>query len=192
MEGLNRKSKMSCRIDRVVSAESLVVLFVSGQIIGEHVDASGRTGTEIGRLRNRSQKRCSCRQSSRETPCSQRGPRNVTRESSALSVNGSRKRGRKRMGARRSKGQREGRTSKMHDTNRGGLDRHSDNGRPKVATERTPAISDLIGSGPNFPAVVEQLRTLASVDCAVLIRSGDLPSNVMETSCPQRTRRALR
>jgi anti-anti-sigma regulatory factor len=28
---------MSCRIDRVVSAESLVVLFVSGQITGEHV-----------------------------------------------------------------------------------------------------------------------------------------------------------
>ena len=38
MEGLNRKPKMSCRIDRVVSAESLVVLFVSGQITGEHVD----------------------------------------------------------------------------------------------------------------------------------------------------------
>jgi len=38
MEGLNRKSKMSCRIDRVVSAESLVVLFVSGRITGEHVD----------------------------------------------------------------------------------------------------------------------------------------------------------
>src|ERR1700731_1199413 len=29
---------MSCRIDRVVSAESLVVLFVSGRITGEHVD----------------------------------------------------------------------------------------------------------------------------------------------------------
>ncbi|HTB14818.1 MAG TPA: hypothetical protein VK752_24770 [Bryobacteraceae bacterium] len=29
---------MSCRIDRVVSAESLVVLFVSGQITGEHVN----------------------------------------------------------------------------------------------------------------------------------------------------------
>src|ERR1700722_18589289 len=38
MEGLNRKPKMSCRIDRVVSAESLVVLFVSGGITGEHVD----------------------------------------------------------------------------------------------------------------------------------------------------------
>jgi hypothetical protein len=30
--------KMSCRIDRVISAESLVVLFVSGRITGEHVD----------------------------------------------------------------------------------------------------------------------------------------------------------
>jgi hypothetical protein len=29
---------MSCRIDRVVSAESHVVLFVSGHITGEHVD----------------------------------------------------------------------------------------------------------------------------------------------------------
>ena len=29
---------MSCRIDRVVSAESLVVLLVSGRITGEHVD----------------------------------------------------------------------------------------------------------------------------------------------------------
>jgi hypothetical protein len=39
MEGLNRKpKKMSCRVDRVVSAERLVVLFVSGRITGEHVD----------------------------------------------------------------------------------------------------------------------------------------------------------
>ena len=29
---------MSCRVDRVVSPESLVVLFVSGRITGEHVD----------------------------------------------------------------------------------------------------------------------------------------------------------
>jgi hypothetical protein len=29
---------MNCRIDRVVSAENLVVLFVSGRITGEHVD----------------------------------------------------------------------------------------------------------------------------------------------------------
>ena len=29
---------MSCRIDRVVSAENLVVLFVSGRITEEHVD----------------------------------------------------------------------------------------------------------------------------------------------------------
>src|SRR6202045_5010539 len=28
---------MSCRIDRVVSSESLVVLFISGRITGEHV-----------------------------------------------------------------------------------------------------------------------------------------------------------
>ena len=29
---------MSCRIDRVVNAENLVVLFISGRITGEHVD----------------------------------------------------------------------------------------------------------------------------------------------------------
>ena len=29
---------MSCRIDRVVSAENLVVLLISGRITGEHVD----------------------------------------------------------------------------------------------------------------------------------------------------------
>jgi hypothetical protein len=29
---------MSCRIDRVVTAENLVVLFISGWIAGEHVD----------------------------------------------------------------------------------------------------------------------------------------------------------
>src|SRR6266550_4503898 len=32
------KAQMSCRIDRVISAENLVVLFVSGRITGEHVD----------------------------------------------------------------------------------------------------------------------------------------------------------
>ena len=80
----------------------------------------------------------------------------------------------------------------MRDANRGGLVRHSDNGGSKVATERTPAISGLIGSSANFLAVVEQRGTVASVGCAVLIRSGDLPSNVRETSCPRRTRGALR
>ena len=54
--------------------------------------------------------------------------------------------------------------------NRGGLDRHSNNAGSKVVTDRTPAISGLIGSSPNFLAVVEQLGTVARVDCAVLIR----------------------
>ena len=44
----------------------------------------------------------------------------------------------------------------MHDTNRGGLDRHSDNGGSKVATERTPAISGLAGSTRKFLAVVRR------------------------------------
>jgi hypothetical protein len=38
MEGLDRKPKMSCRIDRVVGADNRVVLFISGRIAGEHVD----------------------------------------------------------------------------------------------------------------------------------------------------------
>ena len=58
----------------------------------------------------------------------------------------------------------------MLNMNRGGLDRHSDNGGSKVFTDRTSAISGLIGSSPNFLAVVEQLGTVAPVDCAVLIR----------------------
>jgi hypothetical protein len=33
-----RRSKMSCRIDRVVSEDHKVVLLVSGRISGEHVD----------------------------------------------------------------------------------------------------------------------------------------------------------
>ncbi len=80
----------------------------------------------------------------------------------------------------------------MHYANCGGLDRHADNGGSKVVPERTPAISGLLGSSPNLLAVVEQPGTVASVDCAVLFRSGDLPTNVMETSCPRRTRGALR
>jgi hypothetical protein len=40
----------------------------------------------------------------------------------------------------------------MHDTNHVSLDGHSDNGGSKVATERTPAISGLIGSTRNFLA----------------------------------------
>jgi hypothetical protein len=39
---------------------------------------------------------------------------------------------------------------------RGGLDRHSDNGGSKVATERTPAIYGLAGSARKFLAVVRR------------------------------------
>jgi hypothetical protein len=55
----------------------------------------------------------------------------------------------------------------MHDTNRGGQVRHSDNAGSKVVVDRTPAISGLIGSVSNF-------------------------LDVMETSCLQRTRGDLR
>src|SRR3954466_3410434 len=58
----------------------------------------------------------------------------------------------------------------MFNANRDGLDRHLDNAGSNVATDTTPAISGLIGSSPNFLDVVEQLETVAPVDCAVLIR----------------------
>ena len=74
------------------------------------------------------------------------------------------------MGARGSKDWKEERISKMFNANRDGLDRHSDNGGSKVAMKRAPVISGLIGSSPNFLAVVEQLGSVAPVDCAVLFR----------------------
>ena len=42
----------------------------------------------------------------------------------------------------------------MHDTNRGGLDRHSDDVGKNVATQRSTAISGLAGSTRKFLAVV--------------------------------------
>ncbi len=69
------------------------------------------------------------------------------------------------MGARRSKNQKEERTWKMYSMTRGGLSRPSDSGLARVATERTPATSGLIGFCSNF-------------------------LDVMETSCLERTRGA--
>jgi hypothetical protein len=46
----------------------------------------------------------------------------------------------------------------MLNTNPGGLGRYSDNSWARVAIERTPAISSLIGSSPNSLTVVR--RTL--------------------------------
>jgi formate hydrogenlyase transcriptional activator len=80
------------------------------------------------------------------------------------------------MGARRSKDWKEDkdwkeeRISKMLNANRDGLGRHLDNAGPKVGADSTPAISGLIGSSPNFLTTVEQLGTVAQVDCAVLLR----------------------
>ena len=59
------------------------------------------------------------------------------------------------MGDHRSKGYKEVRKSKMHDTNHGCLSRPSDNGWATVAIERTPAISGLIGFCFNFLDVIE-------------------------------------
>jgi hypothetical protein len=44
----------------------------------------------------------------------------------------------------------------MHDTNCDGLDRDADDVGSKVSTERTSAISGLIGSSPNSLAVVRR------------------------------------
>src|SRR6266478_7000868 len=44
------------------------------------------------------------------------------------------------------------------------------NAGPKVVMNRTPAISGLIGSSPNFLAVLEDVRTVAPADCPVLIQ----------------------
>ena len=41
MQGWKLTMTMSCRIDRVVSSESLVVLFISGCVTGQHVDMLG-------------------------------------------------------------------------------------------------------------------------------------------------------
>jgi transcriptional regulator with GAF, ATPase, and Fis domain len=49
----------------------------------------------------------------------------------------------------------------MFDANRDGLARHSDS---------AGLSSGLIGSSPKFMAVFEEVRTVAPVDCAVLIR----------------------
>jgi len=44
----------------------------------------------------------------------------------------------------------------MHNTNRVGIDRHSDNGGLKVASRRTAAISGLAGPAGKFLAVVRR------------------------------------
>jgi hypothetical protein len=61
------------------------------------------------------------------------------------------------MGAHRSKGLKEERTSRMRDTSCDGLGRHSDNDGWRVATERTPVISVLNRSTRNFLAVVRRV-----------------------------------
>ena len=58
----------------------------------------------------------------------------------------------------------------MLNTSRGGLDRHSDNGGSKVVRREPRRILVSLDLVPTFSAVVEQLGTVAPVDCAVLIR----------------------
>jgi formate hydrogenlyase transcriptional activator len=58
----------------------------------------------------------------------------------------------------------------MFDANREGLGRHSDNTGLRGVMERSSAISELIGSSPNFIAVLDDVKTVAPVNCPVLIR----------------------
>ena len=58
----------------------------------------------------------------------------------------------------------------MSDANRDGLGRHSDPAGMTGVKEKNLGLSELIGSSPKFMAVFEDVRTVAPVDCAVLIR----------------------
>src|ERR1700689_84622 len=138
---------MSCRIDRVVNSESLVVLFVSGCVQGEHVDMlrgvleqeSGGSTIDLKNVllvdreavkllalseANRTELR-NCPPYIREWVT--RGRADVKEE----------------------------RGSKMFKANRDGLDRHLHNARSKVVVDRTPAISGLIGFSSSFLDVME-------------------------------------
>ena len=96
---------MSRRIDRVVTAENLVVLFISGRITGEHVDMlrgvlEQESGSFAIDLKN-------VLLVDREAVNSSLSARPTERSSGIvrlMSVNGSRERGRKCLSARRSKG----------------------------------------------------------------------------------------
>jgi len=57
----------------------------------------------------------------------------------------------------------------MFDANRDGVG-HSDSAGLRGSTEKNLLIPGLIGSSPKFMAVFEEVRTVAPVDCAVLIR----------------------
>ena len=147
---------MSCRIDRVVSAENLVVLFVSGRITGEHVDMlrgvleqeSGGFAIDLKNvlLVDREAVKLLALSEANGTELRNCPPyirEWVTRERAETH------------GRPSEQGLEGRRTSKMHDTNRGGLDRHSDNGGEGGYREN-PAISGLTGSTRKFLAVVRR------------------------------------
>ena len=58
----------------------------------------------------------------------------------------------------------------MSDANRLGVGRHSDSAGLSGSKEKNLPISGLIGSSRKFMAVFEDVRTVAPVDCAVLIQ----------------------
>jgi hypothetical protein len=123
---------MSCRIDRVVSAESLAVLFVSGCVTEEHVDTlrgvveqeSGSFAIDLKNvlLVNREAVKLLALSEANGTELRNCPPyirEWVTRE-------------RGETHGRPWEQELEGRASTMHDTKHGGLDRHSDNGGSKA------------------------------------------------------------
>ena len=58
----------------------------------------------------------------------------------------------------------------MGDENRGGSALHEHTARPNRFSERSIPSPELIGSNPKFLAVLEDVRTVAAVDCAVLVQ----------------------
>jgi hypothetical protein len=80
----------------------------------------------------------------------------------------------------------------MLNRNRGGLDRHSDNGWVESVYGDNLAISGPIGSSPNILAIVETTGERGVRGLCHPQPARDVLSNVMETACPQHTRRALR
>jgi len=123
---------MSCRIDRVVGTDNLVVLFISGRITGEHVETlQGVLEHESGSFAiNLKSVFIVDREAVKLLAFSEAdGIALNDCPVRPISVNGSRERGRRRTRTGRTKGEKQGRTLKMFEANRDCLDGHCDNGR---------------------------------------------------------------
>ena len=63
-----------------------------------------------------------------------------------------------------------GSTAMKGEENRDDAALHGQTARPSRFTERSMSVPELIGSHPRFAAVLEDVRTVAAADCAVLIQ----------------------